>query len=179
LQFGTGVLLRGLPDYYINKANTERIFNGRVVVVKSTATGGTTDFDKQDCLFTHCIRGVEDGNKVEENIINGAISRVLSANEQWHEILACAENPEMEIVISNTTEVGIALNSEDKVDAIPPVSFPGKLLAFLYKRFLFFKGDPIKGNGNSANRTYPSKWKKTRINCIRTSKFKLSGAFFY
>src|SRR5215210_1026589 len=145
LQFGTGVLLRGLPDYYINKANNEGIFNGRVVVVKSTATGGTAEFDNQDCLFTHCIRGVEDGNKVEENIINGAISRVRSANEQWHEILACAENPEMEIVISNTTEVGIALNLEDKVDAIPPVSFPGKLLAFLYKRFLFFKGDPIKG----------------------------------
>ncbi|HLL43228.1 MAG TPA: hypothetical protein VK369_08830, partial [Segetibacter sp.] len=116
LQFGTGVLLRGLPDDYINKANNEGIFNGRVVVVKSTVSGGTAEFDNQNCLFTHCIRDLEDGVKAEENIINGAISRVLSANEQWHEILACAENPEMEIVISNTTEVGIALNSEDKVD---------------------------------------------------------------
>ncbi len=40
LQFGTGVLLRGLPDYYIDKANRRGIFNGRVVVVKSTDTGG-------------------------------------------------------------------------------------------------------------------------------------------
>ena len=34
LQFGTGVLLRGLPDYFIDKANRQGIFNGRVVVVK-------------------------------------------------------------------------------------------------------------------------------------------------
>ena len=29
LQFGTGVLLRGLPDYYIDKANKQGIFNGK------------------------------------------------------------------------------------------------------------------------------------------------------
>ncbi|MEI9910784.1 MAG: hypothetical protein WDO71_14595 [Bacteroidota bacterium] len=37
LQFGTGVLLRGLPDYFIDKANRNGVFNGRVVVVKSTS----------------------------------------------------------------------------------------------------------------------------------------------
>ena len=41
LQFGTGVLLRGLPDYFIDKANREGIFNGRIVVVKSTSSGDT------------------------------------------------------------------------------------------------------------------------------------------
>ena len=29
LQFGTGVLLRGLPDYFIDKANRQGIFNGQ------------------------------------------------------------------------------------------------------------------------------------------------------
>ncbi len=145
LQFGTGVLLRGLPDYYINKANSKGIFNGRIVVVKSTSHGGTDEFDNQDCLFTHFISGIEDGNKVEENSINASISRVLSARDQWKDILACAENPEMEIVISNTTEVGISLHPEDKPDANPPASFPGKLLAFLYTRFQFFKGNADKG----------------------------------
>src|SRR3954471_10901437 len=120
LQFGTGVLLRGLCDYYIDKANSAGIFNGRVVVVKSTSTGGTNEFSEQDGLYTHCIRGIEDGKKTEEIIINASISRVLSAKEEWDEVLACAENPEMEIVISNTTEVGISLNAEDKVDANPP-----------------------------------------------------------
>jgi len=43
LQFGTGVLLRGLCDYFIDKANKKGVFNGRIVVVKSTDKGGTDD----------------------------------------------------------------------------------------------------------------------------------------
>ncbi|HZW65855.1 MAG TPA: altronate oxidoreductase, partial [Hanamia sp.] len=31
LQFGTGVLLRGLPDFFIDAANKAGIFNGRIV----------------------------------------------------------------------------------------------------------------------------------------------------
>ncbi len=58
LQFGTGVLLRGLPDYFIDKANKQGLFNGRVVVVKSTGIGGTDDFSKQDGLVTLCMKGV-------------------------------------------------------------------------------------------------------------------------
>src|SRR5580765_3509999 len=88
LQFGTGVLLRGLPDYFIDKANKQGVFNGRIVVVKSTAKGGTDAFETQDALFTHHIRGVDKGVKKEETIINASISRVLAANESWTEILA-------------------------------------------------------------------------------------------
>ena len=47
LQFGTGVLLRGLPDYFIDKANKQNIFNGRVVMVKSTHTGGTDEIGRR------------------------------------------------------------------------------------------------------------------------------------
>lgn len=145
LQFGTGVLLRGLPDYFIDKANRQGIFNGRIVVVKSTEGGGGADsFDKQDGLYTLCVRGIEDGHKTEENIISSAISRVLSAKDQWDEILRCAHNPEMKIVISNTTEVGIRL-VEDNIKFRPPVSFPGKLLAFLYERYQAFGGSAESG----------------------------------
>ena len=48
LQFGTGVLLRGLPDYFIDKANRQGLFNGRVVVVKSTESGDAGAFERQD-----------------------------------------------------------------------------------------------------------------------------------
>ena len=69
LQFGTGVLLRGLPDYFIDKANRQGIFNGRIVVVKSTSGGDSAAFEKQDGLYTLCIRGVENGKAVSENIV--------------------------------------------------------------------------------------------------------------
>lgn len=178
LQFGTGVLLRGLPDYYINKANNLGIFNGRVVVVKSTSAGGTSEFSQQNCLYTHCIRGVENGAKAEENIINASISRVLSAKDEWNEILACAENPEMEIVISNTTEVGIALNPEDKIDAHPPVSFPGKLLVFLYKRFKFFNGDTNKGMVIVPTELLPENGKKLKAIVLELARLNSLDAAF-
>lgn len=144
LQFGTGVLLRGLPDYFIDKANKQKIFNGRIVMVKSTESGATDAFEKQDCLYTLCIRGIEDGKNVAENKINASISRLLSAKKDWDEVLKCASNPDMQVVISNTTEVGLTL-VKDSVHASPPKSFPGKLLAFLYQRYRIFQGDISKG----------------------------------
>jgi tagaturonate reductase len=140
LQFGTGVLLRGLCDYFIDQANRRGLFHGRIVVVKSTSGPGDSEqFSRQDNLYTHLIRGVQAGEKKEQNIINGSISRVLSASTDWQQILACASNPELAVVISNTTEVGITLVQDD-IQANPPHSFPGKLLAFLYRRYAAFKG---------------------------------------
>src|SRR6266542_7160940 len=97
LQFGSGVLLRGLPDYFIDKANRNGIFNGRIVAVKSTSYGDASAFDKQDGLYTLCVRDQKNGEKLEENSINASISRVLSATEQWSEVLDCAHSRDMQI----------------------------------------------------------------------------------
>ena len=144
LQFGTGSLLRGLPDYLIDQANRQGMFNGRVVVVKSTDSGDAGAFERQNNLYTILVRGFENGHAVSENIISTALSRVLSAATQWQEVLDCAANPALEIVISNTTEVGIQLVQED-IRQMPPASFPGKLLAFLHARYRVFHGDISKG----------------------------------
>lgn len=143
LQFGTGVLLRGLPDYFIDKANKQGIFNGRVVIVKTTNSDSSA-FDQQDGLYTICVRGVENGKTIEENIVNASVSRVLSANTEWKRILECAHNPEIKIILSNTTEVGIQL-TDDNINDEPPSSFPGKLLAFLLERFKAFNGSVVSG----------------------------------
>ncbi len=145
LQFGTGVLLRGLPDYFIDKANKQGVFNGRIVIVKSTSQGDADAFSKQDNLYTQCIRGIENGKQVNESVINASVSRVLAASEQWKEVMACAASAAMQIIISNTTEVGITLLNNDSVHAAPPVSFPGKLLAFLLERYKIFNGSAESG----------------------------------
>ncbi|MEO7769236.1 MAG: tagaturonate reductase, partial [Ferruginibacter sp.] len=144
LQFGTGVLLRGLPDYFIDKANRKGLFNGRIVVVKSTDGGDGAAFEKQDGLYTLCMRGLVNGQPVEENVISSSISRVLSAAKEWETVLECAHNPDLTVIVSNTTEVGIELVNDD-IRRYPPVSYPGKLLAFLYKRYQFFEGSPQNG----------------------------------
>lgn len=144
LQFGTGVLLRGLPDYFIDEANRNGVFNGRIVGVKSTSQGSTDIFDQQDGLYTLYVRGIKNGVMSEQAIINSSISRVLAAKEDWPAILKCAHDPEIKIIISNTTEVGIVLTEED-IHLSPPNSFPGKLLAFLYKRYKAFEGSEESG----------------------------------
>lgn len=144
LQFGTGALLRGLPDYFIDKANRQGIFNGRIVAVNSGVQGLASAFNKQDGLFTHCIGDLKNEEKMEENIINSSISRVLNATGQWNEVLDCAHSRNMQIVISNTTETGIQLVPED-IRHHPPESYPGKLLSFLYERFKAFEGSAHSG----------------------------------
>ncbi|HSC53323.1 MAG TPA: tagaturonate reductase [Phnomibacter sp.] len=142
LQFGTGILLRGVPDYFIDKANKQGVFNGRIAVV--TSIPGANELNKQDGMFCHLIRGVMQSKVVDEVVVNTSISRVLVANDQWNDILEIAASPDLDIIISNTTEVGITLFDE-QISENPPHSFPGKLLSILYKRYQTFGGDVSKG----------------------------------
>jgi tagaturonate reductase len=144
LQFGTGVLLRALPDYFIDKANRQGIFNGRVLVIKSTSAGEKDEFDRQDGMYTLAVRGLENGVVLDQPIICSAISRVLSATHQWDDILEAAGNIHLQVVISNTTEVGIQF-VEESIFQKPPASFPAKLLAVLFERYQIFKGSPKAG----------------------------------
>jgi tagaturonate reductase len=134
LQFGTSVLLRGLCDYFVDKANKQGLYDGQIVVVKSTDTGNTDGFDAQNGLYTIAVRGLENGETLKENIVSSAISRVLSAKNQWNEIVEVAKSEALEVVISNTTEIGLQY-VEENIFQSPPASFPAKLLAVLYNRF--------------------------------------------
>ncbi len=144
VQFGTGVLLRGLPDYFMDKANKQGLFNGRIVVVKSTDQGGTDAYGEQDGLYTILEKGIENGLPVERTTINASISRVVSAKTDWQAVLDCAANPDIQIVISNTTEVGLTLVASDAA-SLYPESFPGKLLHFLIERYRVFNGSLESG----------------------------------
>jgi tagaturonate reductase len=133
VQFGTGVLLRGLVDYLIDKANRKGIFNARAVVIKTTDSDAS-DFPNQDCVFTLNEKGIDNQQVINQSTVITALSRLMNASDEWSEILALAEKPEMDIIISNTTEAGIKYVEED-IFQMPPKSFPAKLTAYLYKRF--------------------------------------------
>jgi tagaturonate reductase len=136
VQFGTGVLLRGLVDYLIDKANKKGIFNARAVVIKTTDSDAS-DFPNQDCVFTLIEKGIDNQQVINQSTVITALSRLMNASDEWSKILALAEKAEMDIIISNTTEAGIKYVEED-IFQMPPKSFPAKLTAFLYKRFQKF-----------------------------------------
>ncbi|WP_420151480.1 tagaturonate reductase [Spirosoma sp.] len=143
LQFGTGVLLRGLPDYLVHKANAQGKFEGSIVIVKSTDSK-TDEFTDQGNLYTVAVRGVQQGQNVSETTVVSAVSRVLAAQTQWSQVLMLARNPKLQIIISNTTEVGLDY-VEESIFQNPPQSFPAKLTSFLYERFRSVGGSKAKG----------------------------------
>jgi len=69
----------------------------------------------------------------------------LNPYENFDDYLRLAEEEELEFVISNTTEAGIAYDENDRPEFEPPNSFPAKLTVFLHKRYLHFNGDKNKG----------------------------------
>ncbi len=146
IQFGTGALLRGLVDAILDDANRAGKFGGRVVAVGTTGSGRDEAINKQNGLFTLRIEGLRNGEPVRESRVIASLSRALSAVDEWDAVLACARNPALEVVFSNTTEIGIALHPDDERAGLPvPTSFPAKLTRFLEARARAFDYAPDKG----------------------------------
>src|SRR2546423_14789841 len=58
MQFGTGALLRGLVDYFIDEANRQGQFGGRVMMIGSTGSGRDRRLNEQDGLYTLVGQGI-------------------------------------------------------------------------------------------------------------------------
>ena len=145
VQFGTGALLRGFVDDFIHRANQQGRFDGRIVAIASTGSVRDRALNDQDGLYTLVVEGIDNGERVEEVRVISSVSRALSAVDEWPAVLAVAREPLIEYVFSNTTEVGIAHDSESGVDDMPPRSFPAKLTRFLYERAQAFEFDDARG----------------------------------
>ena len=135
IQFGEGNFLRAFVDYFFDIANESGGFNGKIVVVTPNSGRNIPRFEAQDCLYTLYLRGVENGKTIEQRRLISVISRCLSGPDQFDEILKCALNPELQFVVSNTTEAGITFRDTDSLDAIGSAAYPGKLCRFLYERY--------------------------------------------
>lgn len=145
IQFGEGNFLRAFVDWQVDKMNKEADFNTSVVVIQPLKNGIIRKINEQDGLYTLYLQGIKEGKAVKEHSVINSISRCIDPYTDYEDYLKVAENPEMRFVISNTTEAGIAFDENDKLGDTCQNSYPGKLTAFLYRRFKFFKGDKDKG----------------------------------
>jgi tagaturonate reductase len=145
VQFGTGAFLRGFAEWFIDEANRAGRFGGSIVAIASTDSRREGVLNAQDGLYTLSIQGGAETDGRPRNRIVASLSRALSAETQWKEVLALARDPNIELVISNTTEVGLALDTSDSPDAAPPRSFPAKLTRFLFERAREFDYDAARG----------------------------------
>lgn len=145
LQFGEGNFLRAFVDWMINRLNREGYFKGSVVAVQPISQGMASMINEQEGCYTVLLRGLENGEVKEIKEVVTAISRCLNSYSEWDQLLACAASPEMEFVVSNTTEAGIVFDGTDTLENNPPETYPGKLTALLYHRWKTFQGAADKG----------------------------------
>jgi tagaturonate reductase len=145
LQFGEGNFLRAFVDWQIDELNKQTDFNGSVVVVQPLKHGLVDVLNHQDGLYTLYLQGMKEGRAVKEHKLITSVSRGLNPYTQHEQYAELSSNPELRFIFSNTTEAGIAFDEHDRLEDAPQNSFPGKLTAFLYRRYLAFNGDNEKG----------------------------------
>ena len=137
LQFGAGNFLRGFADLFVHELNQNPATAlGPLVVVQSTGIERAEALNKAGGRYHLAIQGFRDGCVVNETVLVDSISKAFHAGSQWEEVLAVAKDPSLVVILSNTTEAGLALHEADIVlsDAAP-LSFPAKLLAVLVARY--------------------------------------------
>ena len=105
------------------------------MVVQPIEKGMCQMLADQNCEYNLFLRGVENGQVVNEHTHVTSISRALNPYTQYEDYIALAASPDLRVLVSNTTEAGIEYLGTEKLTDMPPKSYPAKLTQFLYKRF--------------------------------------------
>jgi tagaturonate reductase len=142
LQFGEGNFLRTFIDWMVDRMRAQAGYDGSVGLVKTIPGPFSPDFERQDNVYTTVIRGRTDGEVVNETTRIEVISARYNPYEDFQGFLEAAGNPDVRVVISNTTEAGIAMVESDRAEDRPCASYPGKLTQLLRARFLALGGNP-------------------------------------
>lgn len=146
LQFGEGNFLRAFCDWMIDIANEKTDFNGSVALVKPINIGALFPaFKEQDFRYTVLLRGLVDGQPVEQSRVITSVSDAVDCYADYDRYAAYARCETLRYIISNTTEAGIVLDESDDFAACPPRTYPGKLTKFLFERAEAFDYAPDKG----------------------------------
>ena len=135
IQFGEGGFLRGFVDWILQLTNEMTDFDGSVVVVQPIDKGMCAMLESQNCVYTHVMRGLKDGEPTIDKKFIDVISRTVEPYKDWASYIALADNPDFRFVVSNTTESGICFDKNDKPENAPNITFPAKVTLLLKKRF--------------------------------------------
>lgn len=147
LQIGEGNFLRGFADWMIQQCRTQGLFQGGVAVTQPRPSGGKklAELKEQDGLYTQLIRGLKNGQPVEETEVIAVFNTIIDPYLDWDRFMALADEPELQVVVSNTTEAGLRYMETAWTPEQPVMSFPAKLTMLLHRRFETFGGDASRG----------------------------------
>ncbi|KTF17830.1 tagaturonate reductase [Pseudoalteromonas sp. 10-33] len=146
MQYGEGNFLRAFIDWQIDKLNETTQLNAGVAVIRPIDYDALPLLNVQDGLYTTIIRGLnEQGESVADHRVISSINEEIPVYKEYSRYMKLAENPDLKIIFSNTTEAGIEYIDTDKLDDAPAKAFPAKLTQWLFHRFNHFNGSTEHG----------------------------------
>lgn len=134
MQFGEGNFLRAFVEWIIQDLNDKGAVSSDVVLVQPMPFGRVADIAAQDGLYTLRLEGIDGGKKVKTSRVIDVVGDCVNPFADYEKFLKYGESEDLEVIISNTTEAGIAVDPTDTDFSVCPKSFPGKLLALLKRR---------------------------------------------
>ncbi|MEQ8472823.1 MAG: tagaturonate reductase [Marinoscillum sp.] len=146
IQFGEGNFLRAFVDWMIDVLNKKEVFKGSVAIVQPLDKGLVQMLAAQNGDYHHVRQGLEGDQTIDEVRKITCISKAINPFEDLKGYFELAEEPEVSLVFSNTTEAGIIYADSDVPEANElATTFPGKLTQLLKHRFDHFNGANDKG----------------------------------
>ncbi|QEM82054.1 mannitol dehydrogenase [Halomonas binhaiensis] len=137
MQFGIGRFLLAHVDLFIEQAN--RLSDTPVGIVAIQSSQRPDGGKKAYCLiheqsYPVQLRGLRDGQRIDERHEVKSLRSVLVAHQAWAEIERRFRD-DITHVVSNTSERGYEVPKDDSPLLDCPVSFPAKLTRLLKLRF--------------------------------------------
>lgn len=135
LQLGTGRFLRAFADRFIQESREAGHAVGSVAVVQSTEGSRANLIAAQPNGFHVLVRGFQNGEVVDRVQKVQSISVSYQAKSDWADIVRLVAKGNIQTILSNATEAGYKLESDDRFSDAPPRSLPAKLVQLLLARY--------------------------------------------
>lgn len=139
VQFGQGVFLRGFVEWMIHRLNHEAGQDIGVALVQPRAGDEVARLVARGGRYPLLLRGVEAGGVRTEDLVIDCITGGVNTHDDPDGFVALARDPNVAVVVSNTTEAGIVYLAADgalgRDGRSRARSFPGKLTWFLLERY--------------------------------------------
>lgn len=136
LQFGGGNFLRGFIDWKIDRMNETAGTDWGIVILRSVGEAGRIRAERTGRdLHRPVARDRAGGDRRFGTAAVGAVREEIDCQADWTRVLNLAARPQIEVILSNTTETGIVFDPVARLTDTPPTSFPAKLTALLAHRW--------------------------------------------
>ena len=112
LQFGEGNFLRAFVDWQIDIANEKGVMNAGIAICKPRPASGygigvIESLQQQDCLFHTYLEGVENREVKRDVRLVKSVMDAFNPYTDYAKYEHYCLSPELEIIVSNTTEAPI------------------------------------------------------------------------